>query len=177
MKTKNLTLCAVFTALLCILSIITIPIGTIPITLSTLAVMLCGVILGAKKGLVSVILYILTGMVGIPIFSGLRGGFQVVLGPTGGFILGYIPMVIVIGLLTSRLPQKKLPKILSVSGACFLGVIICYAFGTLYFMHLQHVGFYQAALVCVVPFIPFDILKSLFTGYITQKLTYLIQAR
>ena len=177
MKTKNLTICAVFTALLCILSIITIPIGTIPFTLSTLGIMLCGALLGAKKGTVAVILYILIGLIGIPVFSGLRGGFQVIVSPTGGFIFGYIPMVIVIGLLTSVQPKKKLPKILWISGACILGSFVCYALGTLQFMYLQHIGFTESVFACVIPFIPFDILKSVITGYIYNKLTYLIQAR
>ena len=86
MKTKTIVICAIFAALMCVFSVITVPTGIIPVTLGTLGIMLTAVILGSKKGAVSVAVFILLGIVGLPVFSGFKGGIQVIFGPTGGYI-------------------------------------------------------------------------------------------
>ena len=100
MKVKTMVICAIFAAILCVFSVLTIPIGPVPISMGILGVMLTAIILGPKKGTIAVIVYILLGAVGLPIFSGFKGGFQVLLGPTGGYIWSYIIVALFIGFLT-----------------------------------------------------------------------------
>ena len=84
MKTKTIAVCAIFAAIMCVFSVITVPIGPVPVTLGFFGVMITSVILGARRGAVSVAVFILMGAVGLPVFSGFKGGFEVLLGPTGG---------------------------------------------------------------------------------------------
>lgn len=170
MKTKDMVLCAVFAAVLCVLAVITIPIGPVPITLGTLGVMLTASILGAKKGTVSVLVYILLGAIGLPVFSGFHGGFQVIAGPTGGYITAYIFMALFIGIFTKKLPTNKLLAMGKIALFCFIGVIICYFLGTLQFMFVQNTGFVKSLGICVFPFIPFDAAKAVVAGYLAYVL-------
>ena len=94
----NIAIMALFVALLAICSWISLPIGPVPFTLQTFAVFVVGGLLGFKRGTVTVIVYILLGLVGVPVFSGFKGGVGVIVGPTGGYILGFILTVIVISL-------------------------------------------------------------------------------
>ena len=166
MKTKNMVLCAIFAAALCVFSVITVPIGPVPITMGILGVLLTASILGWKRGTISVLVYILLGAVGLPIFSGFKGGIQVILGPTGGYISSYILVSIIVGLLTRRLAGKKLLAMAQIFGASVLGIVVCYFFGTLQFMFVQHMGVWESLGLCVFPFVPFDIIKALITGYL-----------
>ena len=93
---------ALFSAFICIFSVITIPVGTIPFTLSTFAVMLCALVLGQKMSMLSVLIYIFAGAIGIPVFSGFRAGIGVLIGPTGGYIWSYMLMSLVIGFFTKK---------------------------------------------------------------------------
>ncbi len=158
-KTYFLAECALMAAILCVFSPITIPIGPIPITLGTFAVMLTGIILGWKKGFVSVLVFLLIGLCGIPVFSSGRGGFPAIVGPTGGYIWSYLLMVPIIGLITARLKDNGFPSCLITIGACIIGMAVCYALGTLQFMNIAKYDLNKALAVCVVPFIPFDFLK------------------
>lgn len=166
MKIKTMVLCAVFAALLCVLCVITIPIGPVPITLATFGIMLCAAVLGWKRSAVSVLVYILLGAVGLPVFSGFKGGFTVLLGPTGGYIWSYIPMALVISLIIRSLPEKPLPAMLKIFAACLAGILICYALGTVQFMFVQKTSFAESLGLCVIPFIPFDALKAAAAAYL-----------
>ena len=157
MKTKSMVICAVFSAILCIFSVLTVPIGTVPVSLSTLAVMLTAIILGPKKSSISVIIYILLGCVGLPVFSGFKGGFQVLVGPTGGYIWSYIFMALLIGSVSKKYANNK--TIIFIS--CIASIIICYILGTIQFTLVQTLSFISALSVCVLPFIPFDIMKAI----------------
>ncbi len=170
MKTRDMVLCAVFAAVLCVCAVITIPIGPVPITLGTLGVMLAASALGAKKGTIAVIVYILLGAVGLPVFSGFKGGLQVIAGPTGGYITAYILTSLFIGIFTKKPEGKKLLAMGRTALCCFIGVIICYFFGTLQFMLVQKTGFAESLGLCVLPFIPFDALKAVLAGYLSYPL-------
>ena len=108
-KTKYMSLCGLFAALTAICSWISIPLGftPIPMNLATLAVFLAGGLLGPKYGPVSITVYALAGAVGIPVFAGFRGGFSVLAGPTGGYIIGYIAAAFVVGLLCSHAFNRR----------------------------------------------------------------------
>lgn len=156
MKYKTLCLTALFAALLCITSPFTVPIGAVPLSLATLSVYITSICLG-KRGALSVLVFILLGAVGLPVFSSFRGGFQMLTGLTGGYILGYLPCAFVIGLASDRWQRKPLPLLLSL----LLGTAILYAVGTLQYMLLSHNPLPAALLTCVVPFLPGDAIKVL----------------
>ncbi len=158
-KAYYLAECALMAAVLCVFSPITLPIGPIPVTLSTFAVMLTGIVLGWKRGLVSVVVFLLIGLCGIPVFSSGRSGFPVLVGPTGGYIWSYLLMVPIIGFITARLQDNGFPSFLLSIGACMLAMLVCYALGTLQFMLVANYELKRALAVCVLPFIPFDFLK------------------
>ena len=166
MKIKTMVICAIFAAILCVFSVLTIPIGPVPISMGIFGVMLTAIILGPKKGTIAVIVYILLGAVGLPIFSGFRGGFQVLLGPTGGYIWSYIIVALFIGLLTNTHPKNKWLAMLKIFIVCLGGIVICYAAGTAQFMLVQKTDLTKALTACVIPFIPFDILKALVVSYL-----------
>lgn len=162
MKTKSMVICAVFSAILCIFCVLTVPIGAVPVSLATFAVMLTAIILGPKKSSISVIIYILLGSVGLPVFSGFRGGFQVLVGPTGGYIWSYIFMALLIGGVTEKCVNSKPIALVG----CIFGTVICYIFGTVQFVLVQNTSFISALSVCVLPFIPFDIIKAVLAVFI-----------
>lgn len=155
MKHINLAVTAIAAAVLCILSPISLPMGTIPISLSLFAICLISCILSYRQSVAAVIIYILLGVCGIPVFSGFIGGFQQITGITGGFIIGYIPCSLIVSLLVGRYPLKKLVYPLSIS----IGIIICYLSGTLWYSFQTGADFAASVTVCVVPFIAGDIIK------------------
>lgn len=173
MKTKTMVLCAIFAAIMCVFCVMTIPIGPVPVSMATFAVTLTAIILGAKKGTISIIVYILIGAVGLPVFSGFKGGFQVLLGPTGGYIWSYILMTLFIGTFTSKPASNKIITLIKTFVVSLIGIlVICYGVGTIQFMIVQKTGLAQALTLCVIPFIPFDIIKAAaasYLGYIIQK--------
>lgn len=153
-KTKDLTLIALGTALTCALSPLSIPIGIVPIALTNLVLFLNTYVLGYKKAFIATILYIFIGAIGLPVFANFSGGLSIITGPTGGYIIGYIPMVLISGLLINKY-ENKIIHIL----AMILGTIICYTLGTIYFCYLMQATLSYALAICVIPFIPFDLLK------------------
>ena len=96
-------LCALFAAVTAVCSQITIPIQPVPITLGTFAVLMAGGFLGKRYGLLAIVIYLLLGMAGVPVFSMMRAGFSVIAGPSGGFIIGFAPMAFVAGLVSEKL--------------------------------------------------------------------------
>jgi len=159
-------LCALFAALTAVCSQIMVPLPftPIPINLALLAVWVCGGVLGAKKGALAIIVYILLGVVGVPVFVGLNAGLGALAGPTGGYIVGYIPSVIVFALLVKRGESQERGR-RSVKG--FIMMIVrglpamasCYVLGTAWFMITTGMGLIESLVICVIPFIPGDVLK------------------
>ena len=97
-KIKNITYISLSVAILTVISQISFYVGPVPITLQVLAVSLIGYFLGAKRGIISILAYILLGLVGVPVFSGFMGGIYVLFGYTGGFILGFLPLAFMCGM-------------------------------------------------------------------------------
>ena len=166
MKTKTMIICALFAAVMCVFSVMTIPTGIVPVTMGFLGVFLVAVILGPKKGTVSVAVFILLGAVGLPVFSGFKGGFQVLIGPTGGYIWSYIIMALFIGILTVKNPKNKWLAMLKIFFVCIGAAVIGYSLGTVQFMFVRDTNIQTALVMCVLPFIPFDIAKAAVASYV-----------
>ena len=151
-------LCAIFAAVIAVATFIQIPLPftPVPITLSLLAVYLAGGLLGPKYGTISVVVYILIGAIGLPVFSGFRGGIGHLAGPTGGYIIGYIVMALIIGLIVG---SSRTPATLRIIIATVSGTIACYIFGTVWFMILMKTGLLEALSMCVFPFLLGDLVK------------------
>ena len=95
---RSMVFMAIFAALICVAAPYAIPMpGLVPISLGTFAIYLTGAMLGGKRGTVAVCVYILLGAIGLPVFTGFAGGFAKLLGPTGGYIVGYVPLVLLTG--------------------------------------------------------------------------------
>lgn len=169
-KTKRMALIAMFVAVMAICSWISIPL-TIPITLQTLAVFVtCGV-LGGLDGTIAVCVYILIGAVGLPVFSGFTGGPARLIGPTGGYLIGFILTALVMWLI-NRLPGNRL---FILAASMTAGLIVCYAFGTAWFI-IMYTGnngptdIITVLSMCVFPFIIPDIIKIILAIVITRSL-------
>ncbi len=169
-RTYILAECALMAAVICVFSPITFPIGLVSITLGTFAIMLTGIVLGWKKALVSVTVFLLIGLFGLPVFSSGRSGLPVLIGPTGGYIWSYFFMVLIIGLITERRNDNGFFSFLITIGACLLGVAVCYVLGTIQFMFVMNYDLKKALAVCVYPFIPFDFLKAVIAAMVGLNL-------
>lgn len=148
---------AIFTAFMCIISPIALPIGPVPITLGTFAINLAAYVFGWKKAALSCLLYLLLGIVGLPVFSGFTGGIGKVLGPTGGYMIGYLAITLFGGYFSEKANRKIVPSVLALLG----GAVLNYAFGTLWLAWQAGMSFVSALLVAVVPFLVGDVIKVL----------------
>ena len=156
---NDLTLIALFTAVIAVCSWISIP-AAVPFTLQTFAVFLTAGLLGGKRGTITVIVYILLGAIGVPVFSGFTGGIGHLLGPTGGYIIGFIFSAIVMWFAENRFGKSL--RVLAAS--MIVGLIVCYAFGTAWFMTVYTresgaIGLMTALGWCVFPYIIPDAVK------------------
>lgn len=160
MKTKTMIVCALLAAVMCVCSVITVPIGPVPVTLGLLGVMLAAVILGSGKAAIATAVFILLGAVGLPVFSGMKGGFAVLVGPTGGYIWSYILVALLIGFFAAKSYKNKWIAYGVIFVSCLFGIAICYALGTAQFMAVTGNDLSKSFTLCVLPFIPFDIIKA-----------------
>ena len=168
--TKNLILTGMFTALICVFSQIIIPVQPIPFSLSLIAVYLTGALLEPKYALLSALTYILLGSFGLPVFAGFKGGPHVLTGMTGGFIMSYPIMAFITSAsykFSYKLSLKLSKKIKTITamGLQVLGMLIslfvCYFIGTVWFCYVSDSKIIYALSVCVLPFIPLDLIKIL----------------
>ena len=169
-KTLDLIYIALFAVIIAVCSWITIP-TVVPFTLQTFAIFLSVGLLGWKRGTVAVLIYILLGAIGIPVFSGFNAGLGWILGPTGGYIIGFIFTALIMGAIINKTGKK--PVFLAL--AMFAGLLACYAFGTTWFMivYAQNsgaIGLSSALLLCVIPFIIPDLLKITLAVILTARL-------
>lgn len=155
--TSKLALVGLAGAITCILGPIAIalPFSPVPISLGLLGVFLSTSLLGPHLGTIACLVYLAIGIVGLPVFSGFTGGIGVVLGPTGGYLLGYLFVPLFSGLFTLR---KRSARPLLLAGM-LAGLLLCYLVGTLWLGHLLALDFYSALLVGVLPYIPADLIK------------------
>jgi biotin transport system substrate-specific component len=168
----NMVKCGLFAALTAVLTLITIPLPSgVPITLQTFSIALCGFSLGIKYGTLSTGVYIAIGALGLPVFSGARGGFSMLTGVTGGFIFGFLPLTMLCGLgvwLAKASSSKRIQTVIAISLGS-IGIVICHVIGTAQFAFLTGRGFLEAAVVVSVPYLVKD--------FASVALAYLIAIR
>lgn len=165
-KSYQMAIIGVMTAVICILGPLSIPIGLVPISFTYLAIFIALYTLGMKKGTISCIIYVLIGFIGIPVFSGFSSGPSKLLGPTGGYIVGYLFMAIIAGFFIDRFINKWY--------LCFAGMVIGaaadYTLGTIWLAHQAHMSASAALAAGVIPFIPGDLVKIAVSAYIGPQI-------
>lgn len=166
--TKQLALVGLMTAVICILGplSIIIPISPVPISLGMLGIYFVLCVLGMKLGTISIIIYVLLGLVGLPVFSGFTGGAGKLFGPTGGYIIGYLFMALICGFFLDHWKQNLPMQILGM----ILGTAVCYFFGTAWLAYQASMNFSAALAAGVLPFIPADCIKLVLAMVIGSQL-------
>ena len=150
-------LCALFAAVCAVCSQLTIPIQPVPITLGTFGVLMAGGFLGKRYGLLALLIYLILGAAGVPVFSMMRAGISVLAGPSGGFILGFAPMAFVVGLVSEKL------------GHTFKSMLVATLMGIGWFMFLTGTGMWSAMVMCMFPFLPGDLAKIILASFLVAK--------
>ena len=174
-RTYDMVYIGVFTVLMAICAWISIPV-IVPVTLQTFAVFLTVGVLGGRRGTVVVVVYTLLGAIGIPVFSGFTGGIGRLLGNTGGYILGFIFSALVMWAIEMVFGRKS--GVLAVS--MILGLLVCYLFGTIWFMivYAANAGIVGLTTVlgwCVFPFIIPDLIKIGLALMVSRRLSGVIR--
>ncbi|MCC8138221.1 MAG: biotin transporter BioY [Clostridiales bacterium] len=170
MKTIDLVYIALFAALMAVCSWISIP-TTVPFTLQTFGVFMAVGILGGKRGTLAVLVYILLGAVGLPVFAGFSGGIGALLGTSGGYIVGFLFSALTMWLMENTLGRSAAVQIVSMVA----GLIVCYAFGTVWFMAVYTsqtgaVGLMTVLGWCIFPFIIPDLVKIALAFLLSNRL-------
>ena len=156
-RTQKIVTCAMLTAVTALLSIIAIPMPSmVPLSLQCFAIALCGYFAGSIMGTVSVIVYIFIGMVGVPVFAGMRGGFAVIFGATGGFIIGFVPLCLLCGGFGLAEKNGKRRHIIRISFA-LIGLVLCHICGIVQFILIMQTDIMTAFLTASLPYIVKDI--------------------
>lgn len=173
-KTLDLAYMGLGAALITVCSWISIPL-TVPITLQTMGVCLVASLFGAKRGTVSTIIYIVLGAIGVPVFSGFKGGIVALSGPTGGYIIGFIFTAIIVGLVAD-----KTNKIWALVLSMICGILVCYTFGTAWFaiVYAKANGAQPLMTIlgwCVFPFLLPDAIKIVIASILTNRLKRFIK--
>lgn len=147
----QVAVCGVMTAVLCVLGPLSLPVGPVPISLGTLGLYLAGLLLGWRRGVGCCVAYLLLGAAGLPVFAGYAGGVGCILGPTGGYLAGYVPLVLLTGWAAQRTGRRSVRLV-----GMAAGTAACYALGTLWYARTTHTPLGAALAVCVLPFLPGD---------------------
>ena len=170
MKVRNMALCALFAALLCVCAWVSVPVGSTVITMQTFGIFLTLCVLGGKRGSIAVVLYLLLGIVGLPVFSGFRGGLGALMDATGGYIAGFLAAALVYWLVTALGRDKELFRLLGM----VLGLLSCYLLGTLWFRYGYlpggNLSWGAILLQCVVPYLLPDAAKLFLAWLLGRRL-------
>lgn len=169
--TKSIVYTAMFAALICVCSILSIPIGAVPVTLQTFAVCAAVAFLGGRRGTICVMIYLLLGAVGLPVFAGMTGGFGMISGPTGGYLIGFLLTACITGFAADKLGRRIVPLILWMS----LGVLACYIIGTVWFMLVTGMNLGVSLGYCVIPFLIPDAVKIAAAALLVNRLDKVIK--
>lgn len=167
-RTKQMVLIALMTAVTCVLGPLSIPLpfSPVPISLTNFAIFLAIFVLGMKSGTISFIIYLLLGAVGVPVFSSFRGGFQVLAGPTGGYLIGFIFLALIMGFALDHFDRKLVPTIIGM----IIGMAVCYAFGTVWLAKLLSLSFKEGLMMGVIPYLAGDAAKIVIAAIVGPKL-------
>ena len=167
-RTKQMVLIALMTAVTCVLGPLSIPLpfSPVPISLTNFAIFLAIFVLGMKNGTISFIIYLLLGAVGVPVFSSFRGGLQVLAGPTGGYLIGFIFLALIMGFALDHFERKLVPTIIGM----IIGMAVCYAFGTVWLAKLLSLSFKEGLMMGVIPYLAGDAAKIIIAAIVGPKL-------
>ena len=165
MKHKALCLTALFAAIICVLSPITVSACPVPFSLASFLVYITSLTLG-KIGVISVVVYVALGAVGLPVFSGFRGGLDLIFGPLGGFIFGFVLCALIIGVVKDKYGFNKLRLTL----ALIFGTLAIYVLGLIQYIFITKTPLLSAVAVCILPFIIFDAIKIILALNISLRL-------
>ncbi len=174
-KTLDMVYVAMFAVLIAICSWISIP-ATVPFTMQTLGVFVTVGLLGGKRGTLSILVYLILGAIGIPVFAGFTSGLGVMLGSTGGYFVGFILTALVMWGIEKMLGRKTWALAL----AMLIGLFVCYAFGTIWYIvvytrDMGEIGLWTALGWCVFPFVIPDIVKIALALLICKRLAKVIK--
>lgn len=176
-STVDIAFIGIFAAIIAVCSWISIPL-TVPVTLQTMAVCIAAGLLGTKKGTLTVFIYILLGLIGVPVFSGFTSGVGVLFGATGGYIIGFIFTALIVGIMVKFLGRKIWVYAVSM----IIGIAVCYIFGTVWFIvvynnsNSEAVSVSAALGMCVVPFIIPDLIKIAIATALCVRLNKYVKA-
>ncbi|MCL0103527.1 biotin transporter BioY [Dehalococcoidia bacterium] len=172
MSVRGMVFAAMFAALTAVGAFIMIPIGAVPITMQTLFVHLSAALLGSQLGALSQLIYILAGIIGLPIFHGGVGGLGVLLGPTGGYLIGFVAGAYITGKL---IEMREKPGFLWIAMSCVAGLAVIYILGVIQLSVVAGLPLTRAIAVGVVPFLIGDAIKIIAATFITLKLRGMIK--
>ena len=153
----TLTMTAAAAATVCVLGPWAIPVGPVPLSLCTLFLYLTAWLLGPKQAAAAATVYVLMGAAGLPVFSGFMGGLGHLAGPTGGYIAGYLPLSVICALFVEKFPARRWMHLAGMAA----GTTVLYAIGTVWFCLQTGTGLLSGLALCVLPFLPGDLLKML----------------
>ncbi len=172
--TKDMVFIALSTTIMIVCAFITIPFY-VPFTMQTFALFTILGLLGTKRAFISVCLYLLLGAIGLPVFSGFKGGIGTLLGVTGGYLLGFLLTVIVSGAFLHIFSKKNKFTFIGYCVSMLLGLSVCYAFGTAWYLLLYtnstgSISITSVLSICVFPFVLTDIVKIILSAYVVKLL-------
>ncbi|MBS5737227.1 MAG: biotin transporter BioY [Clostridiales bacterium] len=160
---KNIVFCGLFAAIISVFSLISIPMPSmVPITLQTFIISFSGFYLGCKYGTISVVVYIFLGVVGLPVFSGMKGGLSVITGVTGGFIFGFIFLVFFCGIMKNRIFVNVLFS--------FIGLIFCHLLGIIQYSVISSNSFLASFVAVSAPYIIKDVISLIIAKFIAYTI-------
>ncbi len=171
-NTITLTSIAIMSAVLCVLGpmSISLPFSPVPISFATIGIFLSLYVLGAKFGSLSVIIYLILGVIGLPVFSTFSGGIGKVAGPTGGYLIGYVFLAVISGIFIDKFKNNKLLQFIGMIS----GTLICYLIGTIWLSFQADINFVSALTIGVLPYIVFDLTKIVFSILFGNKIRDII---
>jgi biotin transport system substrate-specific component len=178
LRTKDMIIASLFAALTIVGGYISIPIGTIPITLQYLFVALSGILLGGRLGALSQLLYVLLGLIGLPVFSGGAGGIATVLKPSFGYLIGFVISAYVIGRLSENYEKPKLTSLLLIT---IIGNLMVYVIGVTYMYFIINIYLGKAITIGMalktgfIIFVPGDIIKCMLVAFVGARLIPIIK--
>ena len=164
---QSVVYAGMFAALTAAGAFIAIPISAVPFTLQNLFTTLAGLLLGARVGALSQTTYILIGLAGLPVFAGGKAGLGVLLGPTGGYLVGFVLGAFTIGKLAEI---RRHPSALWLFASALLGHVVIYGVGVTWLSFIAHISFRKAAIVGLLPFLPGDVLKCVVAAVVARKI-------
>ena len=168
---KDMAWCGICAALLAISAWLSIPMPQVSFTMQSFAVFFALGLLGGRRGCISIFIYLLMGTVGLPVFSGFRGGLGVILGVTGGYIWGFLAAGLLYWAATALFGQHFRVRVC----AMILGMVLCYTCGTVWYLQVYGGNFWAVLSVCVVPYLIPDGVKIALAISLAERLKRFIQ--